>query len=168
MKSNPFFRKTLALLLFAGIGTAGCSKADLDGIRIYTKPGQGPFPDYGEVVAFPGAEGFGRFATGGRGGDVYRVTTLEDSGEGSLREAVSKPGRIIVFDVAVVIHLKSVLVLSSDLTILGQTAPGDGVVLYGNRISASGVSNVICLQIRVRMGMTGPSGQDAIGNASRE
>src|SRR5690606_24927758 len=159
-------RKTLALLLFAGIGTAGCSKADLDGIRIYTKPGQGPFPDYGEVVAFPGAEGFGRFATGGRGGDVYRVTTLEDSGEGSLRDGVSKRGRFIELDVAGVIHLKSVLVLISDLTMLGQTAPGDGVVLYGNRISASGAPNVICRYIRVRMGRNGPSGQDAMGIAS--
>lgn len=168
MKNNPFFRKTLALVLFAGLGTIGCTKADLTGVRIYTKPSQGPFPDYGEVVAFPGAEGFGRNATGGRGGDVYRVTTLEDSGEGSLRDAVSQPGRIVVFDVAGVINLKSVLVLNSDLTILGQTAPGDGIVLYGNRISASGATNVICRYIRVRMGRNGPSGQDAMGIASGE
>lgn len=168
MKTNLFFKKTLAMVLFAGLGTLGCSKTDLTGVRIYTKPSQGPFPDYGEVVAFPGAEGFGRYATGGRGGDVYRVTTLEDSGEGSFRDAVSQPGRIIVFDVAGVINLKSVLVLSSDLTILGQTAPGDGVVLYGNRISASGAKNVICRYIRVRMGRNGPSGQDALGIASGE
>lgn len=53
------------------------------------------FPDYGEVLAFPGAEGYGRHATGGRTGEVYQVTTLADSGRGSLRDAVSKPNRII-------------------------------------------------------------------------
>jgi hypothetical protein len=168
MKNNLFFKQTLVMVLFAGLGTAGCSKAGFITEPIYTKPSEGPFPDYGEVVAFPGAEGFGRYATGGRGGDVYRVTTLEDAGEGSLRDAVSQPGRIVVFDVAGVINLQSVLVLSSDLTILGQTAPGDGVVLYGNRISASGAKNVICRYIRVRMGRNGPSGQDAMGIASGE
>lgn len=154
----------LLTLLFTG----SCSKTEIKEERIYTKPSDGPFPDYGEVVAFPGAEGFGRFATGGRGGDIYRVTTLDDSGAGSLRDAVSQPGRIVVFDVAGIIHLKSALVLSSDLTILGQTAPGDGVVLYGDRISASGSNNIICRYLRVRMGRKGPDGKDAAGVASGE
>ena len=168
MKHNPFFTKSLALLILAGLGQVGCGKTEMIEERIYTKATEGTFPDYGEVVAFPGAEGFGRHATGGRGGDIYRVTTLEDSGEGSFRDAVSKSGRIIVFDVAGVINLKSVLVLSSDLTILGQTAPGDGVVLYGDRISASGAKNVICRYLRVRMGIGGPDGKDAMGIASGE
>lgn len=148
------------LLLMLSIG---CSKGALQEL-VFEKP-EGPFPDYGEVVAFPGAEGFGRNASGGRGGEVYRVTTLDDSGPGSLREAVSKPGRIIVFDVAGIIQLKSALTFSDDLTIAGQTAPGDGVVLYGDRVSFSGRNNIICRFLRVRMGINGPDGKDAAGIA---
>ncbi|MCD8182472.1 MAG: pectate lyase [Bacteroides sp.] len=134
--------------------------------KIYAKGDAGPFPDYGEVVAFPGAEGFGRYATGGRGGEIYHVTNLNDNGEGSLRDAVSKPNRIVVFDVAGIINLESVLVFSSNLTVAGQTAPGDGVVLYGDRVSFSGAKNVICRYLRVRMGRQGPDGKDAAGIAS--
>lgn len=69
---------------------------------------------------------------------MYQVTTLADSGKGSLRDAVSKPNRIIVFKVAGVIKLESPLDFSKNLTIAAQTAPGDGVVVYGNRVSFSG------------------------------
>lgn len=115
------------------------------------------------LLAFPGAEGFGRFATGGRGGTIYHVTNLNDSGTGSLRDAVSKPNRIIVFDVSGVIHLQSALVFSSNLTILGQTAPGEGVQVYGERVSFSGADNIIVRYMRFRMGVGGSSGKDACG-----
>ena len=124
-----------------------------------------PFPDYGEVRAFPGAEGYGRNAVGGRFGEVYRVTTLADAGEGSLRDAVSKPNRMVVFKVSGIIRLQSPLTFAKNLTIAAQTAPGDGVVVYG-RVSFSGADNLICRYLRVRMGINGREGKDAAGIAN--
>lgn len=118
------------------------------------------------LLAFPGAEGFGRFTTGGRGGEIYHVTNLNDSGPGSLRDAVSKPNRIVVFDVSGVIELKSTLIFSGNLTVLGQTAPGEGIQVYGNRVSFSNANNIIVRYIRFRMGVKGDSGKDAAGVAS--
>ena len=118
------------------------------------------------LLAFPGAQGFGRFATGGRGGTVYHVTNLNDSGTGSLRDAVSQPNRIVVFDVSGIIHLKSGLVFSSNLTVLGQTAPGEGIQVYGDRVSFSGANNLIVRHMRFRMGKGGTSGKDAAGVAN--
>ena len=90
-------------------------------------------------VAFPGAEGAGRFSTGGRGGDVYEVTTLANSGAGSIVDAVSKGNRTIVFRVSGTIDLGGVILRpKSNTTIAGQTAPGDGICLKG-RIYISGV-----------------------------
>lgn len=117
-------------------------------------------------LAFPGAEGFGRFATGGRGGSIYHVTNLNDSGEGSLRDAVSRPNRIVVFDVSGVIRLQSALVFSKNLTVLGQTAPGDGIQVYGDQVSFSGADNIIVRYLRIRMGIDGTDGKDAAGVAN--
>src|SRR5258706_12186588 len=87
------------------------------------------------LPAFPGAEGFGANASGGRGGTVYHVTNLNDTGAGSFRDAVSVSGRTVVFDVAGIITVNSPVVVKSNITIAGQTAPGDGVTLYADRIS---------------------------------
>ena len=118
------------------------------------------------LVAFPGAQGFGRLATGGRSGTVYHVTNLADSGKGSLRDAVSQPNRIVVFDVAGVIRLNSRLVLKSNLTIAGQTAPGEGVTVYGDGMTCSGATNIIMRYMRFRMGSVGTKDADCAGLAN--
>lgn len=120
---------------------------------------------HSQLISFPGAEGFGRYATGGRTGTVYRVTNLNDSGPGSLRDAVSEPHRIVIFDVSGVIKLESGLVFKNNLTIAGQTAPGDGITVYGNRVSFTAADNLICRYIRFRMGLSGDKGKDAAGVA---
>lgn len=115
-----------------------------------------------QQLAFPGAQGWGRFATGGRGGTVYHVTNLNDSGSGSLRDAVSQPNRIVVFDVAGIINITSQLVFKSNITVAGQTAPGEGITVYGDGTSCSGASNVIIRYMRFRMG-SGASAEDCGG-----
>ena len=116
-----------------------------------------------QQLAFPGAQGWGRFATGGRSGRVYHVTNLNDTGAGSLRDAVSQSGRIVVFDVAGVINLQSRLVFAGNLYVAGQTAPGEGVTVYGNGVSFSGSNNIIVRYMRFRMGKGGDSGKDCAG-----
>ncbi|EFQ33900.1 pectate lyase [Colletotrichum graminicola M1.001] len=113
-------------------------------------------------LAFPGAEGFGRNAVGGRTGKVYKVTNLSDSGPGSLRDAVSQPNRIVVFDVGGVIKISSRIVVSKNIYIAGQTAPGGGITVYGNGFSWSNANDAIVRHIRIRMGKGGDSGKDAI------
>jgi hypothetical protein len=110
----------------------------------------------GPVLAFPGAVGVGAHATGGRGKSLYHVTTLADSGAGSFRDAVSASGRIIVFDVGGYITLASAVSAKSDLTIAGQTAPGDGIGVMGREVSFDGASNDIVREFRFRQGDLDP------------
>jgi pectate lyase len=115
-----------------------------------------------QPLAFPEAQGFGRFATGGGGGEIFHVTTLEDSGKNSFREAVSQPHRIIVFDTNGIIRLKSNVAVSSDISIRGETAPGEGITLYGRSVSFSGQKNAIVRYIRFREGIAGDRGKCSV------
>ena len=103
-----------------------------------------------QAPAFPGAEGHGRYVTGGRGGKIVHVTNLKDSGTGSFREAVKSGNKIIVFDVAGVIALKSDLKFADNITILGQTAPSPGITLRYYTVQPG--SNNIIRFIRIRRG----------------
>ena len=102
--------------------------------------------------AFPGAEGHGRYVTGGRGGQVIHVTNLNDSGSGSFREAVKGSNKkIVVFDVGGVIALKSNLNIGANTTVLGQTAPAPGITLRYFTVNPNG-NNIIIRYLRFRRG----------------
>lgn len=130
-----------------------------------------------DLLAFPGAEGFGRYTTGGRGGVVYHVTKLVDDGSlGTLRYAISQKGpRTIVFDVAGTINLQSPLKISNgDLTIAGQSAPGDGICIAKAGVTLA-ASNIIIRYLRFRPGneyrnpSTGDIDEtDGLGGTDRE
>ncbi|QDU55237.1 autotransporter-associated beta strand repeat-containing protein [Aeoliella mucimassa] len=124
-----------------------------------------------QVLAFPEAEGFGRYASGARtnlsSASVYHVTNLNDSGAGSFRDAVSQPNRFVVFDVGGIIQISpdnSGIVVEDNVTIAGQTAPG-GIVVHGNKVSFSGANNTITRYLGIHKGEAGYR-EDASGAAN--
>jgi pectate lyase len=126
--------------------------------------------------AFPTAEGFGKYATGGRGGKVCIVTNLNNEGPGSFREAAEAKGkRIIVFEVSGTIRLQQKLSIKGDVTIAGQTAPGDGICIADQPVSLGG-DNIIVRYLRFRLGdryqnggqEDGSGSDDAFGGTKRK
>ena len=127
------------------------------------------------AIAFPGAEGFGKYSTGGRGSKVLIVSNLNDDGPGSFRTAASaKIPRIIVFSISGTIHLKTNLSIRGDCTIAGQSAPGDGICIADRSVVIGG-NNIIVRYMRFRMGdryanegmKDGAGGDDAFGGTRR-
>ena len=128
-------------------------------------------------IAFPGAEGYGKYATGGRGGKVLIVTNLNDDGEGSFRKAATANGpRIIVFAVSGTIHINSPITIKANATVAGQTAPGDGICIADRSVQLGG-DNIIVRYIRFRLGdkfqrqagqVDGSGGEDAFGGGGKK
>jgi hypothetical protein len=133
-----------------------------------------PSPSEGATkqLAFPAAEGYGRFAVGGRGGRVIKVSNLNDSGPGSLRAAVEAEGpRTVIFDISGLITLESKLVVRKTngfLTVAGQTAPGKGICIRNYNFGMLGATNVIVRYLRVRPGNTSGQTLDGMGMASSD
>ncbi|QDS76584.1 hypothetical protein FKW77_007171 [Venturia effusa] len=121
----------------------------------------------GAQLAFPGAEGYGRFARGGRGGKVIHITSLEDTeAEGTLRYALTKATgpRTIVFDVGGIITTKSRMSVNDQyITLAGQTAPGKGIIIQGWPVGLTGATDIIFRHIRVRPGKIAQRTLDGMG-----
>ena len=124
-----------------------------------------------QSIAFPTAEGFGKYTKGGRGGEIIKVTNLNDDGPGSFRAASTKKStRIILFEVSGTIHLQSKINIQGNVTIAGQSAPGDGICIADQSIILGG-DNIIVRYMRFRLGdkfqkggmIDGNGGDDALG-----
>ncbi|WP_449398594.1 fibronectin type III domain-containing protein [Chryseobacterium wanjuense] len=149
MKKPLLSKQSLTSLLFCGLAL---SSIDLSA----------------QTLAFPEATGFGRYTTGARGAanpQIYLVTNLNDSSSGSFRDAVSQPGRFVIFKVGGIVNLQSVVAVAANTTIAGQTAPGEGIVFLGSRVSFTGANNTIARYLRIRYGGTSQN-QDASGIAN--
>lgn len=141
-----------------GLRRFGCAIAAASALTALSAPASA-------LSAFPGAEGFGAVATGGRGGRVIKVTNLRSSGAGSLQAALDASGpRIIVFDVSGVIE-GDVVIRNGNVTIAGQTAPGAGITVRGRLLArySAAVSNVIVRFLRVRPVFDGSAGEQFDG-----
>ena len=142
--------KASAIIVFAAL-LSGCGKDS----SIIGSLDQAALKD-AEVIAFPGAEGAGKFTKGGRGGDVYHVTTLKDSGPGSFREGIEsiEGPRTIVFDLSGTIRLKNDIKIKdvSYLTIAGQTAPDKGITFADRNLRFENCSHIIARYFRIRLG----------------
>ncbi len=156
-------KKIVNLVLFSFLALIACSSDDSNTNGEEQEKPTGPEPIEEEAFAFPGAEGFGNKTTGGRGGRVLYVTNLDDSGPGSFRNAIETVGaRYVLFKVSGTIELQSnIIVRNDDLTIAGQTAPGDGITLkdYSMVLDAD---NIIIRYLRFRMGDEAEQQADAL------
>ncbi|WP_114778759.1 pectate lyase family protein [Botryobacter ruber] len=177
--NNKLLKTGLICLAFQGISFSGCTKQPGQATAQQTTPTATQQPETvtapaaqpveNQALAFPGAEGFGKYTTGGRGGQVVVVTNLNDTGPGSLREAIRKKGpRIIVFAVAGTIALAAPLDINNgDLTIAGQSAPGEGICIKNYPVSVK-ADNVIIRYMRFRLGDAAAQQADAIGGTKEK